>query len=127
MAADRSVVLVVDDEPAVLRALTAMLRRLGFEPVPVAGGAAAVEACRAQCGRIAAVVLNVQMPGPDGPATLARLRALDPRLPCLFVTGGSGYSSEELRARGAVAVLMKPLAMAEFGRAVAAAVERGRP
>jgi CheY-like chemotaxis protein len=119
MANERPAVLVVDDESAVRRTLGAMLTFHGYEPVLAQGGAEAVEQCRARRGEIAAAVLDVRMPGMDGPATLDALRAVSPGLPCVFVTGESGYTDGELLARGASAVLGKPVALAELGRTVA--------
>lgn len=72
-------------------------------------------------------MLDVRMPGMDGPATLDALRAVDPGLPCVFVSGQSGYSDGELLAHGAAAVLAKPVGLEELGRAVAGAVGPRRP
>ncbi|MBN9118483.1 MAG: response regulator [Planctomycetes bacterium] len=122
MATDGPTVLVVDDESAVRLTLAAMLAHHGYEPVLAAGGAEAVELCRARTGTVAAVVLDVRMPGMDGPATLDALRALEPALPCVFVSGENKYADTELLARGAVTVLVKPVGLEEFGRAVTAAI-----
>ena len=101
--------LVVDDEAAVRRVLGAMLAHLGYTPV-LADGAGAVAVLRADRSRIVAALLDVQMPGLDGPATLAALRALAPDLPCVFLSGQTGnYSAVDLLGCGAVAVLSKPV------------------
>jgi CheY-like chemotaxis protein len=119
-------VLVVDDDSVVRQVLAAMLASRGYEPLPVAGGGEAVEICRTRPGVVAAAVLDVKMPGMDGPATLDALLALSPGLPCVFVSGHTGdYSEPELLARGASAVLNKPVAAAQLGDAVAAAINRG--
>jgi CheY-like chemotaxis protein len=103
-----------------------MLSRRGYEPLPAADGDEAVLMCRARPGGVAAAVLDVRMPGMDGPATLDALRALVPGLPCVFVSGNCGdYSETDLLARGGSAVLGKPVALAQLGDAVAAAIDRG--
>jgi CheY-like chemotaxis protein len=122
MADERLVVLVVSGDPAVRQTLAAMLTHHGFEPLPAADGAGAVAALRARAGAVRAAVLEVEMPGTDGTAVLTALRALEPDLPGVFLVGQSAYSAGELRARGATAVLAKPVGLDEFGRAVAAAV-----
>jgi CheY-like chemotaxis protein len=123
MANDGPAVLVVDDETAVRRTLGAMLRCHGYEPIPAKGGAEAVEVCRARAGELVGAVVDVRMPGMDGPATLDALRAVRPDLPCVFVSGDAGdYSVGELLARGASAVLAKPVRLEELGRAVADAL-----
>ncbi len=119
----RLAVLVVDDESAVRRTLAAMVAGLGYAALSAAGGAQAVEACRAGRVEIVAAVLDVRMPGLDGPATLDALRALDPALPCVFVTGDTGpYTADELLARGAAAVLSKPVDLATLGAALAGSI-----
>lgn len=122
-ASERGTILVVDDEGAVREAIGAMLAALGYAPLLAAGGEEGVELLRAHGGRIAAAVLDVRMPGMDGPATLDALRALAPDLPCVFLSGGTGrYTVGDLLARGACEVIGKPVAMGHLGRAVAGAV-----
>ena len=57
------------------------------------------------------IILDVLMPGMDGPALLARLRA-DPataKIPVIFITGRAPPAERErLLALGAVAVIAKP-------------------
>ncbi len=83
--------LVVDDDPAVARLTGRLLGVLGFDCVIAGGGLAAVERFGERPGAFALVVCDVMMPGLDGPNTVARLRALRPEVPVLFM---SGYSPE---------------------------------
>ena len=111
--AARPAVLVVDDSTSVRAVLGAMLASHGFDPRPASSGEQGVEMYRIAAGQIVAAVLDVQMPGMDGPATLDALRQLAPGLPCVFVTGDSGvYSERDLLERGAAAVLTKPVSPA---------------
>ncbi|VTR91974.1 histidine kinase response regulator : Response regulator with-like receiver domain protein and winged-helix dna-binding domain protein OS=Leptolyngbya sp. Heron Island J GN=N836_10960 PE=4 SV=1: Response_reg [Gemmata massiliana] len=107
---DRSTptVLVVDDEPAITQLLALALTRAGFIVRAVNGGARAFD--EYQSGDIDLVVIDVQMPRPwDGPRTLAALRAIDPDVRAVFMSGNTGeYTHEELLARGALRVLTKP-------------------
>lgn len=119
-------VLVVDDDSGVRLALSAMLASRGYEPLPAADGDEAISVCRARPGGVAAAVLDVRMPGMDGPTTFDALRSLVPGLPCVFVSGHTGeYSEAELLARGGAAVLSKPVAIDQLGNAIAAAIGRG--
>jgi two-component system OmpR family response regulator len=121
----RPAVLVVDDDTAVRGVLGAMLEHQGFAVREAASGTEGVETYARHAAEIDAVVLDVQMPEKDGPQTLAELRALDPDVPCVFVTGYSpNYTHGELADQGAT-VLSKPVTMAELGRAVRAATGRG--
>jgi CheY-like chemotaxis protein len=112
-------VLVVDDEPHVRQLLEMVLSREGFPVWSAPGGRAAVEFyCRNQ-GLIGAVLLDVNMPGLDGPATLAALRQINPHVRALFITGDlGGYKPEALLEMGADAVLQKPFDLAEVCQAV---------
>lgn len=107
-------VLVVDDTPAVLRTLRAMVSGLGYGVLVAETGEAAVRVFGEHTGPVTAVVLDVELPGMDGPATLAALRVLDPELPCVFVTGQSPrYAAEELAALDAW-VLAKPVRLGDL-------------
>jgi CheY-like chemotaxis protein len=121
-------VLVVDDEPAVLRLLEFALRRRGFDVTTAAGGAQAVELFRRRPGAFALVLLDVQMPDPDGPETLAALRSIDPHVRCCFMSGYTGdHSAEQLLALGAAHVFDKPFpSLGELERKLRDVVRCGR-
>jgi len=108
-------VLVVDDEEPVRTFLGFALRRSGFTVRAAASGREAVEMYRRHHGDIAAALLDVRMPGLDGPGTLVALRDLDPGLPCCFMTGDPGeYEVADLLAFGASCVLHKPFRLDEM-------------
>src|SRR3954470_11871134 len=67
-------VLVVDDEECVRDVLDAMLRQQGFAVWLAADGWEALEVYRLHLAAIDLVLLDVRMPGLDGPATLTALR-----------------------------------------------------
>ena len=74
------VVLVVEADVAVRRMLAAAFRRWGMTGHLVANGADAVEYCRTDGAKIGLVLMEVGLPGMDGPTTLQALRALHPNL-----------------------------------------------
>ncbi len=77
-------ILVVDDEPAIRRALRPPLMELGFQITEASRGEEALLALRAApCD---AVLLDMNMPGIGGMETLRRIRAIAPRLPVLMLT-----------------------------------------
>jgi CheY-like chemotaxis protein len=120
----RATVLVVDDDAAVRQVLGALAAGSGYVARLAADGDEGVAVFSRHREEIAAVVLDVLMPGKDGPQTLSELRAVDPGVRCVFVTGHSPrYSAEELAGLGA-AVVAKPVGLAEFGRALDAATGR---
>src|SRR5207253_1417370 len=101
-------VLVVDDEPAVRTLLQLSLGHHGFTVWSAAGGKAAVELYRQHQAEIAVALLDVQMPGLDGPWTLIALRQINPQVRCCFMSGHTGeYDAETLLDLGAVHVFQK--------------------
>ncbi|HEX5273166.1 MAG TPA: response regulator [Gemmataceae bacterium] len=107
-------VLVVDDDEDVRGVLAALLRRAGYAVWLAADGREGVALYLSHGPDIDAVLLDVRMPSPDGPRTLAALRQLNPRVRCCFMSGDLGtYSESELRELGAAGMLYKPFSLAE--------------
>jgi CheY-like chemotaxis protein len=126
--AEKPRVLVVDDEPHVRQLLEMGLRREGFSVWCVPGGRAAVEFYRRNQSLVGAVLLDVKMPGLDGPATLAALQQINPHVRVLFSSGDSSEDEPEaLLAMGAAAVLHKPFDLAEVCQAVRRTLACRRP
>jgi CheY-like chemotaxis protein len=119
-------VLVVDDDDLIREPLGSSLRRHGFAVWLAGSGEQAVAVYREYAADIAVVVLDVKMPGMDGPATLVALRILNPQVRCCFISGYiEGYSHQELRALGADCFFLKPFSTAEVTQALWKIV--GRP
>ncbi|PYO24854.1 MAG: hypothetical protein DMD85_05740 [Candidatus Rokuibacteriota bacterium] len=115
-------VLLVDDEPQVLSALTELLQAAGHEVSAAAGGAAALKIYTP--GRYDVVMTNVGMAGMNGWEVTERVRALDARVPVVFITGW-GLREEERARLSALRVqrcLFKPVRPDELDAAVQAAV-----
>ena len=89
-------VLVVDDEQAVLDLTREFLLLCGYRVLTVSGGREALELVRERGDEIDVVVLDVSMPGFDGEPTLRALRELRADLP---VVVASGYSREQTAPR----------------------------
>jgi CheY-like chemotaxis protein len=103
--------LLVDDEDAIRTIAAISLERLaGWTVIPAASGQAALEAAQDD-GPFDAILLDVMMPGLDGPATLQSLRAgrLSPEVPVVFLTAKLAKGDwEHLKALGASGVIAKP-------------------
>src|SRR3954468_18686646 len=86
IAAPRPTVLVVDDTPANLDVLVAVLERRGYEVMAASSGELALRVARSTAPQL--VLLDVMMPGLDGYEVCRRLKA-DPRtsdMPVLFIS-----------------------------------------
>jgi len=102
-------ILIVDDEAFVRNLLANGLRAHGFMVWLAAGGDEAMELYQRHSDQISLVLLDVRMPGLDGPQTLARLQRIKPAIRCCFMSGYTGkYAPEELLALGAERILEKP-------------------
>lgn len=103
-------VLVVDDEPAIRTLLDFALRQGGLTVRLAANGREAVSLYKESATEIDLVLLDIRMPGLDGPETLAALRLVDPQMRCCFLSGQScQYGSEALLGLGALRVFEKPI------------------
>jgi len=81
---DKPGVLVVDDEHMVRILLQLGLERNGFYVWLAADGREALELYEKNRQHVAVVLLDVRMPGMDGPQTLDALRALNPEVLVCF-------------------------------------------
>jgi DNA-binding NtrC family response regulator len=78
-------VLVVDDEPQVRATIQEILRGSGYDVRVAVDGASALAAVSADPPDV--VLLDVQMPGLNGIDVLAAIRAIDPTIKLIMVTG----------------------------------------
>lgn len=114
---DKPGVLVVDDEHYVRIMVQLCLERHGFEVWLAANGPEAIHLYRMYRDRIAVVLLDVRMPGLDGPRILDALRGLNPAVQACFMSGDPGaYESKELLQHGAAFVIAKPFDLNELAR-----------
>ncbi len=103
-------VLIVDDDPALLQALPQTLRlRMGGVVVETADSAAsALEHIGAK--EYDAIVTDIKMPGMDGLALLAEIRARRPDTPTLIITGhGENELVVHALRGGACDFIQKPI------------------
>ncbi len=116
-------VLVADDDPVTREALTACLRMEGYEPLPAADGAEALQLATER--RPDVVCLDIMMPALDGFEVCRRLRERDRTTPVIFISA----KNEEIDVvagleLGADDFLRKPFGRHEFLARVRAALRR---
>jgi CheY-like chemotaxis protein len=104
--------LVVDDDAVIRNLLETGLRAHGFRVWCAAGGAEALRLAEQHAADIQVALLDVQMPGVDGPHTLQALAGMLPSLPCFFMSGHLGnYTEDELYRLGARGIIRKPFSL----------------
>ena len=102
-------VLVVDDEHMVRIMVQLGLEQYGFDVIVAQNGREAIELYRRNMDEISVVLLDVRMPGLDGPQTLKILREMNPDVLACFMCGDTVADKlKELFERGAVNVIAKP-------------------
>jgi two-component system response regulator MprA len=120
--ADR--ILIVDDDPPVLRMLVRTLAAEGYETVAAPDGGTALAAAERSVPDL--VVLDVAMPGLDGLQVCRRLRAKGVGVPVLLLTARDTVEDRVAGLdAGADDYLVKPFATAELLARVRALGRRG--
>lgn len=118
-------VLLVDDEPAIRRALRTPLQELGFHTIEASRGEEALHLVRMESFDV--VLLDINMPGIGGMQTLKRLRQLAPRLPILMLTVRDEEQDKvDALEAGADDYITKPFSMRECIARIRAAVRRSQ-
>ncbi len=114
-------VLLVDDDASVRETVAALLAGVGWRPLTVPSGAAAVDLYRAGC-RYDLVLLDLLMPDLSGAETFRALRALDPAVRVVVASGSRpGEPLRRMLAEGALGFLAKPFGLRELVAIVEAA------
>lgn len=115
-------ILVVDDDPAMVGAITALVGTEGHQVITAYDGLTAVRRFREEAPDI--VLLDLAMPGPDGFTVAGQMRAIAPT-PIVVV---SGESAEEAKVKalgiGADDYIVKPFGRAELLARIAAVMRR---
>jgi DNA-binding response OmpR family regulator len=118
-------ILIIEDEPEMLRNLTTILRLEKFRPLPAENGRLGVDLAKKQKPDL--ILCDVMMPGLDGYGVIAALRAdaETVTIPFIFLTA----KAEKLDIRsgmnlGADVYITKPIAKAELLAAIRSRLER---
>jgi DNA-binding response OmpR family regulator len=116
-------IVVIEDNDALRAAMVETLRDAGHSVVGVDSAEAMVEEGAAEPADI--VVVDVNLPGEDGLGLASRLRAIQPSMGIIVVTGRDREGDRRLGfASGADIFLAKPVSAEELDAAVTALVRR---
>ncbi|HTP34498.1 MAG TPA: response regulator [Candidatus Acidoferrales bacterium] len=111
-------VLVVDDEPAVRRLTATLLKRHGYAVIEADSGDQGLEQFTRHQGKVHVILSDVIMPRMSGPEMVGQIRAIDPSMPVLFMTGHAGFTG----LPESVPVLAKPFTAAALMRTLSDAM-----
>ena len=120
-APSRGLILLVDDEEAVVRAYGRTLRAAGFTVVTAADGHEAAVAARDRSFDV--IISDIAMPGMDGINLLRAIREHDLDVPFVIMTGGPAVdSAARAMEYGALRYLIKPVSPVVLEEVVARAI-----
>ncbi len=113
-------VLVVDDEPAILRAVGAALQARGYRVLTVTGGQAAIEVTASECPDL--VVLDLGLPDLDGVEVCRRVREWSDVPDIVLSADGAEDRKVQALDEGADDYVTKPFSTPELLARVRAAL-----
>jgi len=118
-AANQPVILIVDDDSLLLNLLNVVFQRKGFVVRLASHGQEALRLYQQEHATIDVVLLDVCMPGLDGPQTLQEMERIHPGVAACFMSGFTGqYTPQDLLQRGARQFFAKPFRMEEITQAM---------
>ncbi len=111
----KETVLLVEDDPTILRMTTSILERLGYRALPASTPEEALRVAQSHTGSIQLLMTDVVMPGMNGRDLAERLLLLHPDAKLLFM---SGYTSDVIANQGVLDestyFLPKPFALKDL-------------
>ena len=125
VARGHETILVVEDEPALLKLTTRVLEGQGYSVIAASSPGEAIARARAPGEEIQLLLTDVVMPEMNGREVAKTLLSLYPRLKCLFM---SGYTADVIAHGGVLAegvhFLQKPFSPAELTAKVRETLDR---
>jgi len=117
-------VLLMEDEPGIINIVKSMLTRLGYNVLVASSPKDALDTFGAQKGTVRLVITDVVMPGMNGRELVSRIKAVEPAIKCLFM---SGYTADIIAQHGVIEeglhFIQKPFSIQDLAREVEAALK----
>ena len=112
---EKTSVLIVEDEPDILKIMTLTLKQEGFNVLSADNAEDAIELAREQAEKITLTVSDIILPGMNGIDMSKMLLIMNPRMKFLFM---SGYSADTLEEYGKFSeesnFISKPFSLIRF-------------
>jgi CheY-like chemotaxis protein len=118
-------VLVVDDEANIVQITTATLELFGYRTIAAGDGEKGLEEYKRNADEVAVIVTDMSMPDMDGPTMIRQLRAIDPRIRIIGMSGlMNSEQTSELDRLDVSAFLTKPFTAEKLLTAIADALKK---
>ncbi|SLM32574.1 putative Histidine kinase [Desulfamplus magnetovallimortis] len=112
-------ILLVEDDPSILKITLMMLQRLGYSILPASTPGEAITLAREHMGKIDLMITDVVMPEMNGRDLSQKILSLYPDLKCLFM---SGYTANVIAHHGVleegVHFIQKPFSMNDLASTI---------
>ncbi len=117
--------LVIDDDTRVRDTLQEIMTSFGYSAATAASGPEGISLF--DKGRYDVVLTDLMMPDMTGWEVLAAVRALDPEIPVIIVTGAPVYADDRRIALPPVAFVRKPVDMEILEKALSSVLREAEP
>jgi PAS domain S-box-containing protein len=121
-------ILLVEDEPSVLKMTMALLKKQGYAVLAADTPGEAIRLAREHIGEIQLLITDVIMPEMNGRDLANNLQSLYPRLKCLFM---SGYTADAIAYQGVleegVHFIQKPFSVKNLAAKVREVLDSSEP
>ena len=124
MRQNEHTILVGEDEPEVSAYFGIALKCLGYAVELAQDGEEVINHLKSSRSGFSAILLDLEMPRREGMEVLKEIRAIDPEIPVIIVSGAaSTLNIVTAMKNGATDFLCKPVAHEDLRKAVDAALE----
>ena len=121
-------ILFVDDEAAITRMTSQVLKRLGYQVTIRTSSLEALELFKSKPNEFDLVISDMTMPNLTGDLLAIELMNIRPDIPVILCTGYSKKISDESATRiGIKALIYKPLVKAELAQVIRSVLNRKQP
>lgn len=112
--------LLVEDEPLILKYCREMIQSLGYHVVATNSGSSAIAIYEKESNAIDLVILDMVMPGMDGWQTYQALKRINPEIKVVITSGYAEDSRfDAILSHGCNRSLKKPYTLKELGNIIA--------
>ncbi|MEA1933383.1 MAG: response regulator [Thermodesulfobacteriota bacterium] len=121
-------ILLVDDEPRIIKMFQRILERLGYKVTARTGSIDALETFRAQPDKFDLVITDMTMPNMTGDKLAGKLIKIQPDIAIILCTGFSeGMTKKKAASLGIKGFLMKPIKSKDLSMMIRKTLDSAHP